>query len=241
MTDVVPLDQLNISLEPHLIDTLRPVLPIASADLAPILAPYLSSDPPSTIPYAVLRRLSQWARTTGCDALREQSPPLDPQAYTMIALLAGTTTSPERKFGDFTPARDPADVQAERNKERKTITAILNALLSVFGSGFAAWWAADKTGWRNEWVGKTIFSYDLRLVPFMQRTLFGLSVAILVAVAEAGLYFVWQGRRSASKPASRRRRLPLVRDKKNDGDGPDMPATDTPNVEETNEGLRRRH
>ena len=157
MTDVVPLDQLNISLEPHLIDTLRPVVPIASADLASTLTPYLSSDPPSTIPYAVLRHLSQWARTTGCDTLRKQSPPLDPQAYTMVALLAGTTTSPERKFGDFAPARDPADVQAEKNKERKTITAILNALLSILGSGFAAWWAADKTGWQNEWVCKTVF------------------------------------------------------------------------------------
>jgi len=241
MTDVVPLDQLNISLEPHLIDTLRPVLPIASADLASILTPYLSSDPPSTIPYAVLRRLSQWARTTGCDALRKQSPPLDPQAYIMVALLAGTTTSPERNFGDFTPARDPADVQAERNKERKAITAILNALLSILGSGFAAWWAADKTGWRNEWVGETVFLYDLRSVRVMQKVLFGLSVAILVAVAEAALYFIWQGRRSvpALKHARLRRRLSLPRDKKEDG--PDMPATNTQNVEETNGGLRRRH
>ena len=241
MTDVVPLDQLNISLEPHLIDTLRLVLPVVSTDLAPILTPYLSSDPPSTIPYAVLRRLSQWARSTGCDTLREQSPPLDPQAYTMVALLAGTTTSPERKFGDFTPARDPADVQAERNKERKTITAILNAILSVLGSGFAAWWAADKTGWKNEWVGKLVFSYDLRLVRFLQRVLFGLSVAILVAVAEAALYLIWQEWRSdpASKRARLRRRSPLARDKKDDG--PDVPATDTPNVEETSEGLRRRH
>lgn len=70
----------------------------------------------------------------------------------MIALLAGSTTSPERKFADYVPPKDPEVVQTEKMKERKTITALLNALLSIVGSGLAAWWAADKTGWKNEWV-----------------------------------------------------------------------------------------
>lgn len=70
----------------------------------------------------------------------------------MVSLLAGTATSPERFFGSYIPPRDPAEVQAEKNRERKSITALLNAILSIVGSAFATWWAAEKLGWRNEWV-----------------------------------------------------------------------------------------
>ena len=77
---------------------------------------------------------------------------MDPQSYSMVSLLAGTITSPERFFGTYVPPRDPAEVQAEKKRETKAITALLNALLSIVGAAFAAWWAAGKTGWRNEWV-----------------------------------------------------------------------------------------
>jgi hypothetical protein len=75
----------------------------------------------------------------------------------MVSLLAGTTTSPERKFGAYTPAKEPEELEAEKKKERKAITALLNALLSIGGSGVATWWAADKTGWQNEWVRISVF------------------------------------------------------------------------------------
>ena len=75
-----------------------------------------------------------------------------PHDYSMVSLLAGTTSSPEGKFGTYIPPKEPEQIEAERANERKSITALLNALLSIGGVGFAAWWAADKTGWRNEWV-----------------------------------------------------------------------------------------
>lgn len=70
----------------------------------------------------------------------------------MIAMLAGATTSPEGKFGDYTPPKGPQAIEADRAKERKAITALLNALLSIGGAAFATWWAADKLRWTNEWV-----------------------------------------------------------------------------------------
>lgn len=70
----------------------------------------------------------------------------------MIALLAGSMTSPERKFPDYVPPKEPEVLEAERLKERKTITALVNSLLSIVGAGFATYWAAAMTGWRNEWV-----------------------------------------------------------------------------------------
>ena len=72
----------------------------------------------------------------------------------MLALLAGTRTSPGRRF----PATDPGatpDPQAARRRElsdRRAVTALANALLSVGGAGVATWWAADRLHWRNEWV-----------------------------------------------------------------------------------------
>lgn len=152
MESTPTLERLNLSLEPHLVDALRPISPIISSELAESLRPYVSSTPPATIPYSIVASISQWARTTGRETLSSQSPPLDPQTYSMISLLAGTTTSPERKYGEYTPVKEPEELEAEKMRERKTITALVNALLSVLGSGFAAWWAADKTGWKDEWV-----------------------------------------------------------------------------------------
>ena len=53
---------------------------------------------------------------------------------------------------------------AANKAERQAITSLVNALLSVIGSGFAAWWAAGKTGWKYEWVCGVPFT-DVALTP----------------------------------------------------------------------------
>lgn len=145
--------ELNISLEPHLIDVLVPLVPLLPAELAVKLTPFFTEPKPLTIPYEILQNVSQWARSTdGSAALQSHSPQLDKNAYTMVALLAGTTTSPERNFPQYTPPKDPAEIEKQRQDEKKTITALLNGLLSIGGCGFAAWWATGKVGWKDEWV-----------------------------------------------------------------------------------------
>jgi hypothetical protein len=151
--DLTMSADLDVSLEPHLLHVLRPLPQIASADLAERLRPYVNESPPSTIPHSVLQAVSQWSRTTtGIAALNSNSPSLDAHAYSMISLLAGVTTSPEGKFGEYIPPKEPEQLEAEKNGERKAITALINALLSIGGAAFAAWWAAEKTGWKNEYV-----------------------------------------------------------------------------------------
>lgn len=152
-TTITMSAELNVSLESHLLDVLRPLQNIAPEELAEKLRVYIDNSPPSTIPYSVLQAVSRWSRTeTGTAALKSNSPSLDPHMYLMISLLSGTTTSPERKFGDYIPPKEPGQLEAERIRERKTITALINALLSIGGAAFAAWWAAEKTGWKNEYV-----------------------------------------------------------------------------------------
>lgn len=142
---------INISLETHLIRALKPVYPLLPAQIARTLEPYLGDSPPALIPYNTLFELSKWTRTEeGQKALNSND--LDPRSYSMISLLAGSTTSPDRKFGVYVPPKDPEEIEADRIRERKTITVLLNALLSVGCVGFTAWWAADKTGWKAEWV-----------------------------------------------------------------------------------------
>jgi hypothetical protein len=144
---------LDVSLEPRLLHILHPLPQIVSEELSEKLRLYVNESPPSTIPYSVLQAVSQWSRTaTGIAALNSHSPSLDPLAFSMISLLAGTTTSPEGKFGEYVPPKEPEHLEAEKTKERKTITALINALLSIGGAAFATWWAADKMGWRNEYV-----------------------------------------------------------------------------------------
>ena len=153
---------LQISLEPHLIDALRPLLHIVSPDLAEKLTPYVHPSPSSAIPYSVLLAVSQWSRTIdGVAALGASLLPLDPQAYSMVSLLAGSTTSPEGKFGRYTPLKEPWELAAERASERKVITALINSLLAIGGAAVAAWWAAEKTGWRNEYVRSVVPSQNI--------------------------------------------------------------------------------
>ncbi|EIW79216.1 hypothetical protein CONPUDRAFT_42028, partial [Coniophora puteana RWD-64-598 SS2] len=178
---------LNVSLEPHLLETLRPLRDVLPDDLFSELSPYLVSRKRSkkakdvpTIPYDLLRRVSLWSRTdAGSAALQNHSPPLDPASYSMISLLAGTRTSPEKKF----PAWTPSDPLAERRRkidDRKAISNVVNGFVSVIGIGIATWWASERTGLALEW-----------------RTLLSVLAAILVAVAEVGLYMIWDTRRTA--------------------------------------------
>ena len=143
--------EIRVSLETHLLQSLTRISPILPRHLENDVAQYLVNPPPVAIPYKTLFAISQWTRTDdGQRALQAHS--ISPYDYSMISLLAGTTSSPEGKFGTYTPPKEPEQIEAERANERKSITALINALLSIGGVGFAAWWAADKTGWRNEWV-----------------------------------------------------------------------------------------
>lgn len=148
---------INISLETHLLHVLKPISSILPEHLANDLAQYIIDPSPLSIPYNTLFAISQWTRTAdGQKALQTHS--MKPHDYSMISLLAGTTSSPEGKFGTYIPPKEPEQIEAERVNERKSITALINALLSIGCVAFAAWWAADKTGWRNEWVRLTTIS-----------------------------------------------------------------------------------
>jgi len=107
----------------------------------------------------------------------------------MVSLLAGTRTSPEKNFpkSGMTDTVDP-EQEAERDRnDRRAISALLNALLSIIGSGVAVWWAADRLHWKAEW-----------------KVLLALSVAMVVAISEGVLYLIWESRRSKEKSLSRR-------------------------------------
>ncbi|KAF8498655.1 hypothetical protein F5888DRAFT_1690746 [Russula emetica] len=152
-------DNLSVSLEPHLIEILRPLLDTIPAPLSAELSPLVSETTSSssstpTIPHAILLSISRWARTEeAARSLRSKNPPLDPLAYNMISLLAGTRTSPNKKFPQLSRSSDRSENAARNISDRRAIIAVLNALLSVICTGAATWWAAQRTGWRDEWVG----------------------------------------------------------------------------------------
>jgi len=156
----------NVSFTHDLADRLEPlkrILPPNLATLIPSLPP--SRSPPTTaapldpvttsaltVPYSLLHSISKWTRTEeGAVALSANS--LNPRSYEMVSLLAGSITSPERKFPPHkTGNNDPlADARREIN-DRKAVVTLINALLSIGGSGAATWYATGVVGWRNEWV-----------------------------------------------------------------------------------------
>lgn len=151
---------LHVSLEPHLVELLRPLVDAIPASLSAELSPLLSETAgPSTpmISYTLLHSISRWARSDeGERALKSKDPPLDPMAYNMVALLAGTCTSPGKKFPPMSRSPARSETAARNVSDRRAIIAVLNALLSVICTGAAVWWAAQRLGWRDEWVG-TIF------------------------------------------------------------------------------------
>jgi TMEM199 family protein len=148
---------LTVSLEPHLIEILQPLVgtipaPL-SAELSTLLSQTASSSSP-TISYALLQSISRWARTEeAARALGSKTPPLDPLAYNMVALLAGARTSPNKKFPQMPRSSSRSETAARDISDRRAIIAVLNALLSVICTGAATWWAAQHTGWRDVWVG----------------------------------------------------------------------------------------
>ncbi len=156
---------LHVSLESHLIETLRPLIGSVPSQLSERLSPLLPDDTsssasqstaPSIIPYALLQSISKWTRTEeGETILKSKSPPLDPSAYSMVALLAGTRTSPDKKFPAMPRVPTRSEGAAREISDRRAIIAVVNAVLSVICTGGAAWWAAQHAGWRDEWVPDT--------------------------------------------------------------------------------------
>ncbi|KZT63131.1 hypothetical protein DAEQUDRAFT_700475 [Daedalea quercina L-15889] len=180
---------LNVSLEPHLLDTLRPLVRLLPEDIASRLDALVASDvpPANIISHSLLSSISAWTRSSdGEEALASHNPPLRPADYSMIALLAGTRTSPERKFPEYVAHIEGAD-ERKAYSDRRAMTNVLNALLSIGGAGFATWWAAGRLAWKDEW-----------------KVLLSLAVALVVAASEAVLYLIWDASRS-ERPCPRRR------------------------------------
>ena len=147
--------EINVSLEDHLLGCLTLILPVLPEDIGQSLEKYVLKAPPY-IPYSILTTISKWSRTDeGRAALEAKN--LDAVSYTTVALLAGTLTSPERKFGNYVPPKDADEIAFERARERKAITALANSVLSVVGVGVGAFWASERTEWRNEWVSPIVY------------------------------------------------------------------------------------
>ncbi len=145
------MEEINVSLEEHLQDSLKAVQPILPDELEQTVKGYISEPSTPHIPYSILLKISQWARTDkGREKLEKIN--VDANAYSIVSLLAGTVTSPERKFGEYVPPKEPEELEAERRRERKAITALANGVLSVGGIGVGAYWVSDKMGWKDEWV-----------------------------------------------------------------------------------------
>jgi TMEM199 family protein len=71
----------------------------------------------------------------------------------MVSLLAGTITSPERRFPPHKRHKSADEEAKKEMNDRKAVIAVANSLLSIGGAGIAAWWASGIVGWRDEWVG----------------------------------------------------------------------------------------
>ncbi|KAG2121135.1 hypothetical protein BD769DRAFT_1011726 [Suillus cothurnatus] len=143
------MHELNVSLEHHLLEVLNALPTILPDDLAVELSAFISPSSSTVIPYYILLKISQWSRSpVGLKALQSSS--LDPQSYSMISLLAGTRTSPEKKFPAYV-AKDPEIERRQAANDKKAVSTVVNGVLSVAGTGFATWWASERTGLRLEW------------------------------------------------------------------------------------------
>lgn len=137
------------SIEPHLRDALEPLQTLLPEGESEELSKHLSGN---EIPYDLLQRISRWSQANP-ETLKAQS--IQPAAYSMLSMLAGSTTSPSSRFP--TPKAEselPPDLSTA-----KAVTTLINAILCVFASGFATLWAAKHSGWRYEWVGHNPFEY----------------------------------------------------------------------------------
>lgn len=140
----------TVSLPAHLRSTLEPLIEILPRDLHERLS-MCFLDPTCEIPHSLLLSISKWARSEeGRYQLRARA--LELNDYSMISLLAGTITSPSSKFPPHVPLPDVLEEAKRARNDRKAITALLNALFSIGGAGYAGWWTSDRTGWRDERV-----------------------------------------------------------------------------------------
>lgn len=139
---------LTVSLEPHLKDALTPLISLLPQDLSNELSQELNK---TEIRYGTVADISKWCRSDeGAAALKARG--MHPTSYSTVSLLAGTKTSPSSKLPPPIPPESAEQKSRREWGDRKALTAVLNGLLSVGCSGGAAWWAADKSGWRDEWV-----------------------------------------------------------------------------------------
>ncbi|PAV20082.1 vacuolar h+-atpase assembly [Pyrrhoderma noxium] len=126
------------------------------------------------IRYSTLSDISRWTRSAEGSALLK-SAHLNSGDYHLVSLLAGTKTSPRSKPPPYTPPESPEKRSRKEWNDRKALTAVANSLLSIGCAGGAAWWIADKQGWKDEW-----------------KVLVSLMIAVIVGVSETILFIIWQ-------------------------------------------------
>ncbi|KAL5513140.1 hypothetical protein ACEPAH_3538 [Sanghuangporus vaninii] len=219
----------TVSLESHLAFLLKPLLSVLPPELCSKLAAELDL---AEIHYDLLTQISRWARSDAGQA-RLRAAQLNPRNYdNMVSLLAGTRTLPSSKPPPDMPPDSESRIQRELN-DRKALVAVMNGLLSIGCAGGAVWWAADRSGWRDEW-----------------KVLLALMVATIVGVSETILFLIWQSRSSLSEPRHSRHQQMLksnaiASQKKSDGNGvPEEPMQSTHvvrlNLENVDPRLRHR-
>ena len=138
------------SLEPELQEALLPLLPLLPPEQSDTLKGHLQQaqdDEKPQIPYNFVLEVSRWTQTHP-ESLHSAG--LQQEAYTMIALLAGSVSSPRSKF----PKPEPATSRGRESisQTMREVTTLLNCAITIIGAGFGAWFASSKAGWRNEWV-----------------------------------------------------------------------------------------
>ncbi|KIJ55409.1 hypothetical protein M422DRAFT_57860 [Sphaerobolus stellatus SS14] len=214
------MSQTTVSLPPHLRANLSSLTKLLSDDLKSRLLSTFDKNA-SEISHKTLLDISRWARTELAQS-QLKAASLDPNDYTMIAMLAGTITSPSSKFPPYVPPPDSASQAKKAVEDRRAIVALLNALLSIGCVGYSAWWASKRTGWQDEW-----------------RVLFALFAAFVVAIAEAGLYIVWQAKKDEALRRRWARRMGIVEKKKEEREEPKETEAVASAVDES-QSLRRR-
>lgn len=123
----------------------------------------------NTIPYSLLHSVAVWARSPEGSATLTRAGLL-PSSYGIVSLLAGTQT---KARGPALPPSSPDDPSLSAGglgkEDRKAIVALINALVSIVGSGAAGWWAAGGLGWRDEWVSQIIHQSSSLWLPLTRN------------------------------------------------------------------------
>ncbi|KAG8997777.1 hypothetical protein FRB94_007460 [Tulasnella sp. JGI-2019a] len=197
----------TVSVPSHLHDSLATLLApnLLPESLLLLLQTHVkpSTDASATeIPYDTLRQISQWAQTEpGRVSLKNNT--LNPSDYTMIAMLAGTLSSPSAKLAPYKRPLSPEEEAMVKSKERKAISALLNGFLSTIAVGVAMWWLGGSISMRTD-----------------HKVLLSVLGAIAVAVTEGILYWIWQWRYHNALHSQKK--LAAVKKKKVDGVGSEV-------------------